>query len=162
MFILTGNGIIIWAKGLIILPDEEKLPDENARLHNISQMCFGCGYNNNIGLKLQFHMHDSICWATFIPAEEHQGWDGCMHGGLVVALLDEVMAQWLWLNGISAMTAEMTTRYSYIVPLGQMLRVEAERIGGRGRLYEMAAKIILPDGKVAVKAKAKFLRLRAG
>jgi acyl-coenzyme A thioesterase PaaI-like protein len=144
------------------LPEEEKPFGEEAGWHNLSQMCFGCGCNNNIGLKLQFHLQDGTCWTTFIPAEEHQGWDGCMHGGLVVALLDEVMAQWLWLNGISAMTAEMTTRYSFMVPLGQTLRIEAERTGGRGRLYEMAAKIILPDGKVAVKAKAKFLRLRTG
>ena len=145
-----------------VLLDEEKSFNEEATNHNLSQMCFGCGGHNNIGLKLQFHLQDDTCWAEFIPAEEHQGWDGCMHGGLVVALLDEVMAQWLWLNGISAMTAEMTTRYSYKVPLGQTLRIEAKKTGGRGRLYEMAAKIILPDGKVTVKAKAKFLRFRAG
>ncbi|GAB6273550.1 MAG: hypothetical protein STSR0004_04130 [Peptococcaceae bacterium] len=147
---------------MTILPNEEKPFDGEAGDHNLSKMCFGCGGHNSIGLKLQFHLQDDTCWAEFTPAEEHQGWDGCMHGGLVVALLDEVMAQWLWLNGVSAMTAEMTTRYSHRVPLGQTLRIEAKKTGGRGRLHEMAAKIILPDGKEAVKAKAKFLRLRTG
>lgn len=122
-------------------------------------MCFGCSPNNPIGLKLEFTMDGDVCRTTYTPGELHQGYNGCMHGGLISSLLDEVMANWLWLRGIWAMTAEMTTRFSLAVPIGQTLNLEAEKINGRGRLFNMAGRLILPDGRVAAHATAKFLQI---
>ncbi len=129
------------------------------RIKDSNNMCFGCSQANPIGLKLKFTLDGEICRTEFEAKEEHQGWNGYMHGGLIAALLDETMAWWLWFNNISIMTAEMTTRYSYGVPINTRLMVESwceeEK---RGRLYLMAGRIILPDGKVAVRANAKFMK----
>jgi len=129
------------------------------RLDKDDHMCFACSPQNPIGLHLQFSMEDGVCRTGFTAGEVHQGWNGCMHGGLIATLLDEVMAQWLWRQGISAMTAEMTIRYSAPVPIGVPLEVSARQEGGRGRLYQLAARITLPDGKTPVRATAKFLKV---
>lgn len=125
-------------------------------------MCFACSARNPIGLRLKFEQDGDICRTHFIAGLEHQGWNGVLHGGLVATLLDEVMAQWLWARDFTTMTAEITTRYSKAVPVGERLTLEATLLSDRGRLCEMAAKLILPDGTVAAKAKAKFLKMDPG
>ncbi|BAF60896.1 MAG: PaaI family thioesterase [Pelotomaculum sp.] len=129
-----------------------KPPDEN--------MCFGCSPQNPVGLKLKFEQDGDVCRSYFIAGPVHQGWRGIVHGGLLATLLDEVMAQWLWMRGITAMTMEMTTRYSRSVRVGERLTVEASMTSARGRLIEMAGRLLLPDGTVAVRAKAKFLKVK--
>ncbi len=123
-------------------------------------MCFGCSTKNPIGLKLAFERDGEVCRAHFTAGPEHQGWQGVVHGGLVATILDEVMAQWLWQHEIATMTAEMTVRYSKLVPVGERLTIESRPVSGRGRLVQMAAKVILPDGSVAARAKAKFLKIK--
>ena len=122
-------------------------------------MCFACSPRNPIGLKLVFEQDGEICRTIFTAGPEHQGWSGVVHGGLVATLLDEVMAQWLWVRGITTMTAEMTTRYSKAMPVGESLTIEGNLVSEKGRLVEMAGKIILPDGTVAARATAKFLKV---
>ncbi|AEG16768.1 phenylacetic acid degradation-related protein [Desulfofundulus kuznetsovii DSM 6115] len=125
-------------------------------------MCFACSPKNPIGLHLEFSLEGDVCRATFTAGEEHQGWDGLLHGGLIATLLDEAMAQWLWRRGVAAMTAEMLTRFSRPVPVGVPVTVEAWKVGGKGRLWELSARIILPGGRVAARATAKFLTIKEG
>jgi acyl-coenzyme A thioesterase PaaI-like protein len=54
-----------------------------------SRMCFLCGIENPIGLKLKFYTDDEgRCIARFRPRPEHQGYPGQLHGGIISALLD--------------------------------------------------------------------------
>jgi hypothetical protein len=72
-----------------------------------SHMCFVCGIENPIGLKLKFYTDDNgRCIARFsVPGRhtipyrmvrgrtdrsrpEHQGYPGLLHGGLISTLLD--------------------------------------------------------------------------
>lgn len=133
---------------------------EQKTIKGNDHMCFGCSDKNPIGLKLNFVMEGDICRTEFIAGEEHQGWNGYMHGGLIATLLDETMAWWMWLKDIPIMTVEMTTRYSLGVPVKTKLVVESWCEEQRkDRLFLMAGRIILPDGNIAVKAKAKFLKI---
>jgi acyl-coenzyme A thioesterase PaaI-like protein len=53
-----------------------------------SRMCFVCGIENPIGLKLKFYTDDEgRCIARFQPKPEHQGSPGHLHGGLISTLL---------------------------------------------------------------------------
>jgi acyl-coenzyme A thioesterase PaaI-like protein len=55
-----------------------------------SRMCFLCGINNPIGLKLKFCTDgEDRCIARFRPGQEHQGYPGQLHGGIISALLDD-------------------------------------------------------------------------
>lgn len=126
---------------------------------NDDSMCFACSPRNPIGLKLVFEQDGDVCRTLFTAGPEHQSWSGVVHGGLVATLLDEVMAQWLCVRGITTMTAEITARYSKAVPVGEKLTVEGNMVSHRGRLFEMSGKIILPDGTVAARATAKYLKV---
>lgn len=122
-------------------------------------MCFGCSPKNPIGLKLKFSMDGDVCRSAFTAGADHQGWTGYVHGGIISSLMDEVMAQWLWLQNIPVMTAEMTVRFSRAVPINIPLSLESRRTGGKGKLYIMEGQIVLPDGSVPCRATAKFLDL---
>lgn len=130
-----------------------------AKFLRAGNMCFACSAHNPIGLKLKFEQDGDICRSYFVAGPEHQGWNGVLHGGLVATLLDEVMAQWLWARDFTAMTAEITTRYSKAVPLGEKLTLEAGLIADRGRVVEMTGRLFLADGTVAARSKAKFLKM---
>lgn len=123
-------------------------------------MCFACSPRNPIGLKLEFEHEGDICRASFVPGPEHQGWNGVMHGGLVTTILDEVMAQWLWVRNLTTMTAEMTTRFVNPVPIGGKLTVESRMVADKRRLFLMEANAMLPDGSVVAKATAKFVPIK--
>ena len=56
--------------------------------------CFACGKDNPIGLKMEFTMDAEECVAYFTPRQEHQSYDGRMHGGLISVLLDEIMGHY--------------------------------------------------------------------
>jgi len=128
-------------------------------LKDETNICFGCSPNNPIGLKLEFEDDGNVCRAYFTARPEHMGWNDVVHGGLVATMLDEAMGKWLWERGFTTMTAEMTIRYSKAVPVGQRLTVESSGESQKGRLLQMNAQIILPDGSVAARAKAKFLKV---
>ncbi|MFC1962064.1 PaaI family thioesterase, partial [Chloroflexota bacterium] len=55
-------------------------------------LCFGCGQNNPIGLKLKFKKDGDGVRTEFTPGESYQGWPGMVHGGIIGCLLDEAMA----------------------------------------------------------------------
>jgi acyl-coenzyme A thioesterase PaaI-like protein len=119
-----------------------------------NQWCFACGPRNPIGLKLAFLEEDNTYLTTFIPGPEHQGYDGIMHGGLVSTLLDEVMARYLHAKGLNAVTARLDVRFRQPTPIGQQLTVSGWIIGQRGKMYELAGKITLPDGTITAEGKA--------
>lgn len=126
----------------------------------VDHMCFGCSPYNPIGLKLKFQWEGDTLYTIFNAGEEHQGYNGYMHGGLISTLLDETMAQWLWKREIPCMTAEITVRFSKGVPIDRELRVESRCVLERkDRLFEMEALLILNDGTVAARSTAKFLRV---
>jgi acyl-coenzyme A thioesterase PaaI-like protein len=52
-------------------------------------MCFVCGIDNPIGLKLKFYTDDEgRCISRFQPGAELQGYPGQLHGGINSTLLD--------------------------------------------------------------------------
>lgn len=122
-------------------------------------MCFGCSPHNPMGLQLTFELQDNVCRCRFSARDEHQGWPGYMHGGLIATLLDETMANWLKFHRLDTMTAEMTVRYMKAVPIHTPLLIEARQLEHKGRLIVMEGRIFLPDGQCASRATAKFLQV---
>ena len=121
--------------------------------------CFACGSENPIGLKLDFKLVDGRTEATFVPAREHQGFVGIIHGGLIGLALDEAMAKLLHLQGIEALTCEITVRLRRAVSVGETLKLTACLVRERKRLLELEAEAAGPAGETVAAAKAKFLRV---
>lgn len=123
-----------------------------------SQMCFVCGMENSIGLKLFFYEdRDGRVTATFTPRDEHQGYPGVLHGGIAAAVLDEVLGRVVIGRGVWLMTARMELRYKRMIPLGQPLTVVGRVLRETRRLLEAEGELLLADGSVAATATATYL-----
>ena len=87
--------------------------------------CFICGERNPSGLHLNFSMHDGRVTTEFVPQKIHQGYKDIIHGGIISALLDETMVKAALMQGMPAVTAEITIRFRIPLLVGERVSVEA-------------------------------------
>lgn len=120
-------------------------------------MCFGCGGANPIGLALRFDYGDGVARATFCARDEHQGYPGRMHGGLVCTLLDEAMAYALEAAGCRGYTARLEVRFRAPVPLHRPVTVEAAAGRRKGRMAEAMARILDERGAELAAAVGRYM-----
>lgn len=120
--------------------------------------CFVCGPGNNIGLKIKFKLEDNVVRAEFTPGEMHCGFDEVTHGGIIFSVLDDVMANWIYLNGIRAYTAKCDIRYKGSLPIGTRVLLEGHCIKQRGRLIIMEGKMYRAEsGELVAETEASFM-----
>jgi uncharacterized protein (TIGR00369 family) len=119
-------------------------------------LCFACGPRNAAGLHLMFLQVGDTVTTTFLGREEHQGFPGQVHGGVISALLDEVMSRVPLLNGRWAMTARMELRFRRPVMVGDEVTAVAERVREMRGFVEATGKVLLPDGDIAADATGTF------
>jgi len=112
--------------------------------------CFVCGPANPVGLGVRFHIEEDVCVGNFTPGDNHRGYASVCHGGILFSLLDDVMANWLWLQGTMCFTAKAEVRYRAQLPVGTPVRVEGRCLKRRGRLAVMEGKIIRTDTQEVV------------
>ena len=129
-----------------------------SELRTDANHCFVCGPGNPIGLQLEFSLIDDVCHATFTPGENHCGYDGVTHGGIVFSALDDVMANWLYLKGFKAFTAKCDIRYRDALPVGTTVRLEGHCTKQRSRLTQMKGLMIRQDNnEVVAETDASFM-----
>ena len=123
------------------------------------QRCFVCGKNNRIGLHLTFQLEDDMTYTEFVPQPDHQGYDGVVHGGILAALLDDAMANCLWLRGVSAVTAKMVLRYREPVQVGTRLFIYGRLLQEREKVATAEGWITTATGTRLVEASGTFFKL---
>jgi acyl-coenzyme A thioesterase PaaI-like protein len=127
-------------------------------LESRANRCFVCGPGNPIGLHVRFRLEDDVCLAEFTPGEEHVGYDKVAHGGIIFSLLDDVMANWIWLQGEQCFTARADVRYRAQLPVGTPIRLEGRCLKRKGRLAIMEGKVIRTDTEeVVAEASGSFM-----
>jgi acyl-coenzyme A thioesterase PaaI-like protein len=99
-----------------------------------ANQCFVCGPDNPLGLRLRFRLDGEVCRASFTAGPHHGGWQELTHGGILYSVLDDVMANWLFLKGIRGHTAKCDIRYRQPVPIGTPLELEGRLVARRGRM----------------------------
>ncbi|MFC2002361.1 PaaI family thioesterase [Chloroflexota bacterium] len=109
-------------------------------------MCFVCGQNNPIGLKLNFRWDNKTVKTEFTPNEFHQGWSGIVHGGIINCLLDEALTYAAYFEGINCITAKMQVRLRRPALIGEPLIITSSITKKTRRLVETQAAISLKDG----------------
>ncbi|HTE18484.1 MAG TPA: PaaI family thioesterase [Armatimonadota bacterium] len=127
----------------------------------IDRYCFVCGPDNPAGLHATLECADGKATGRYLPRPEHQGYTGISHGGILAALLDEVMVYAAATLGHWVATAEMTVRYSKPAPTGQPLTLHGEVTRHQRRLVECRAEIRADDGTVLASATGKLMKGRA-
>jgi acyl-coenzyme A thioesterase PaaI-like protein len=131
--------------------------------------CFICGMENRAGVQGAFYevINEGVpeVLARFSGRPAHQGYPGRLHGGVVAGILDEVMERALHIGLGAALppvwgvTVELAVRYLLPVPLAVELTARGRVTRDSRRLFEASAELYLPDGAVAVRATAKYMKM---
>jgi acyl-coenzyme A thioesterase PaaI-like protein len=120
--------------------------------------CFVCGPANKDGLQVVFRVEDGICRAEYTPPAKFCGYDGVTHGGILFSLRDDVMANWLFLQGERAYTDKCEIRFRETAPTGQRILLEGELLSRKGRIAKLQGRAIHADtGKLLAEATATFM-----
>lgn len=137
------------------IADDRRLDAVRLREH---PDCVACSASNALGLKLRCRVTaPGRVEACFTARSWMAGYPGCVHGGVVSALLDSAMTQCLFAHAASGVTAVLRVRFRRPVPLNRQLDVAAwiERRGGRQ--HRLRARLC-DAGVVLADAEALFVR----
>ena len=117
-------------------------------------LCFGCGQNNPIGLKLSFQWDGKTARAEFTPTKLHQGWSGLVHGGIITCILDEAMGYAALFEGMNCVTAKMQAKLRRPASIDEPLIITSSTIKKTRKLIETKAAISLKDGTLIAEGTA--------
>ena len=120
------------------------------------QQCFGCGPNNDRGMKLRFAREGDAVVTTFTPTTGLDGPPGIFHGGLQATLCDEV-AGWglVGLLGRMGFTTSMNVRYMRPVRLDIPVEARATLASQKGDIVTMRVSLS-QEGKVGCIARVSY------
>ena len=136
------------------------LPDTIAAIRAEYDHCFGCGENNPIGLHLDsFTRDENQITAMFIPRVDYHGFADLLHGGIVAAALDEVMA-WtaILVVEVMVMTGTLDLRYRQPAKVDATFTLKGELLERRGRRLRLQSRM-LDQETVVAEASGLFLAI---
>lgn len=94
--------------------------------------CFVCGPSNTSGLRVQFKLNtEGFCHARWTSSNDYMGYDGVTHGGILFSLLDDVMANFFFLQGEICVTAKAAVRYRNPLKIGETVLLNSKLISRR-------------------------------
>jgi acyl-coenzyme A thioesterase PaaI-like protein len=145
-----------------VKPPREKMTSSKKKQPN-SRMCFICGVENPIGLKLKIYQVSPGVIETAYTAPEHfQGYPGVLHGGIVASILDEISGRALMGDPSSPrfmFTGKLQVRYRKNVPIGKPLRIIGKAVKSKGKSAEGWAGIYDQDGNLLAEASTLLIDL---
>jgi uncharacterized protein (TIGR00369 family) len=107
-----------------------------------NDMCFGCGKKNECGLQLKISFENGKAHSEVIFRDVHQGWKGIVHGGVIAAALDEMMAYAFGsLGARSGVTAKLEIKFKKPIRVGEKYIAIAEVIEFNGRKAKIKGRI---------------------
>lgn len=122
--------------------------------------CFACGHANHEGMGLTFTRDAAgSARADVILDRRYQGYRGIVHGGIVMLLLDEVMAHASGAAGEKVMTAAVAVRFRAPVPVDVPLRLVGRVVLKRGKILKVEGAVLDAEGATLATADGSFLSL---
>lgn len=132
----------------------------NTQSINASNHCFVCGRSNPIGLKIKFQISEDRCIARFVPGKDCSGWKDTVHGGILYSILDDAMANWLFLQGTKVMTVKGDIKYRKPLAVLTPILIEAWQTKERRNLITMESHILLADSRqVIAQGSSTFIKV---
>ncbi len=122
--------------------------------------CFVCGDQNAHGLKARFYYDGSAAYTHLTATEDFEGYRGIFHGGIIAALLDEVMIKAILATGVYAVTAEMTVRYKLPIHTGDNLTFRGKVTSHKGRIYTTEGEVTNQSGLVLAESTGKYIEAK--
>jgi uncharacterized protein (TIGR00369 family) len=134
---------------------------ENARW-GFESNCFVCEPGNAAGLGIPFEHDDEadVVRARFTLDDRFSGAPTYVHGGVVLAILDEAMS-WatIAVGGVFAVTSETSARFLRPVRVGRDHAVEARVDEAADDRLATTATVLDGKGRVCAEARATFVPL---
>lgn len=128
-----------------------------------SRMCFICGVENPIGLKLKIYQTSpGIIETTYTAPDHFQGYPGILHGGIVASILDEISGRALMGEPSSPrfmFTGRLQVKYRKNVPTGKPLRIIGKAMKSKARVAEGWAGIYDQEGNLLAEASTLLIDL---
>jgi uncharacterized protein (TIGR00369 family) len=122
--------------------------------------CYVCGDANPRGLDVRFRRDGEAVVTRFVPHEDHTGYHGRVHGGILSALLDETMG---WAPSVRmkrfCVAVELQVRFLRPAAIGAPLLVRGEMTADRGRLWEARGEIRDDAGTLIARGTGKYFPL---
>ena len=126
-----------------------------------SRMCFICGLENPVGLRLKiYEVEQGMIETTYTAPEQYQSYPGILHGGIVATILDEI-------SGRAHMgdpsqprfmyTAKLEVKYRKNVPIGKPLRIVGKAGKTKGRIAESWAGIYDEAGSLLAECNSLLI-----
>lgn len=121
-------------------------------------LCFACGPENPIGLRIDFQFDGTVCTGLFTPGEHHVGFSDTVHGGILYTALDDVTANVLYRQGRKAHTARCEIRYRQIARVGEALSLRGWIESERRRLVVLRGEVRrVEDDSLIADCEASFM-----
>lgn len=122
--------------------------------------CFVCGDKNEIGLKIDFFYDQGKARAEFTPSSDFEGYKDVLHGGIISALLDEVMIKSILAQGILTVTSRMEVKFKKPAKIGEKLILEGKIKEDKGRLILTEGSAFTPSGSPIAMAKGTYFKVK--
>lgn len=127
-----------------------------------SHECIICGMDNELGVKAAFYeMEDDSLYALFHYSPKHQSYPERAHGGMITAMIDELIGRAVWIKeptvwGVTMkIDVEFHKPVPYDVPLlgvGKITKTTSLTFNGTGEIYD-------EKGTLLAKGEALYFKL---
>ena len=127
-----------------------------------SRYCIICGLDNPLGLKATFYnLDDDSVASVFTFKKEHQSYPERTHGGMISALLDELMGRTLWIDEpeMYGVTTSLSVTFRHPVPFEQKLKARAYMMYNGKLGFTAKGEIFSMDGKLLAEGECKYLKM---
>lgn len=128
---------------------------------NNSNDCIVCGLNTNASLKTAFYeLENNTVVGICTPQNHHQSYPDRMHGGMICALLDEVMGRGIQIGSPNAwgVTGSIDIKYKKAVPLNKQIKCVGKITSNRARIFEGEGFIEDEEGNILATGKALYFK----
>ena len=132
------------------------------RKQHVSKDCFVCGVENKDSLKTKFYeLENGELMSLSTPSSVHQSYPDRMHGGVISAILDEIIGRAIMIEEPDAwgVTVELNIKYKKPVPLDKPVKAVGRITRNTRLIFEGTGEIILEDGTVAAIGYAKYVKM---
>lgn len=121
--------------------------------------CFGCGGDNNAGMRLVFDLDFDAkrIRGRFALGANYAGGAGFAHGGIIAVVLDEAMGKLSKLTEEKAVTAELNVEFRKPVPVDQEIVVEGWQEEEKGRNRFRVGEIRDTQGNLLARGTGRFV-----
>ena len=121
--------------------------------------CFVCGDDNKHGLQAKFFYDGKKAVTEIVASKEMEGYKGIYHGGIISALLDEIMIKAVLAIDKYVVTAEMTVRYILPVRTGEKIRFTGEIIRNKGKIFFTQGEAINEKQELVARSTGKYIEV---